>query len=128
MAKVRFNTSPFNSGYILCDELTSPSPLAQYFYVWSGAECAAKPNKGFEFLSWEENLGGNSTQTINISQSASPLESIADFLGIKPEEPEARLNITKFGTFTANFKELPPPLPPEYMATLFAVVALLVHG
>ena len=38
------------------------------------------------------------------------------------DKPEATLNITNFGSFTANFKELPPPIPAEYMATLFAVI------
>jgi hypothetical protein len=46
--------------------------------------------------------------------SPSALNAIADFFNIKSDEPEAKLNITKFGSFTANFKELPPPLPTEY--------------
>ena len=80
------------------------------------------PNKGFEFLSWEENLKNKSTQIINVSRPASILESVKDFFYIKSEEPEAKLNITKFGSFIANFKELPPPLPKEYWATLFGVI------
>lgn len=98
------------------------------FYVWSGAECIAKPNKGFEFLSWEENLKNNSTQVLKVSPSASILDSIADFFYIKLDEAEAKLNITKFGSFTANFKELPPPLPTEYWTTLFTVVVTALVG
>src|SRR5215203_5030758 len=109
VAGIMLNVSPFNSGYIECDRLISPT--AQYFYVWSGSECIAKPNKGFEFLSWEENLKNNSTQVLKVSHSASILDSIADFFYIKLDEPEAKLNITKFGSFTANFKELPSPVP-----------------
>ena len=32
------------------------------------------------------------------------------------------------GSFTANFKALPPPIPPEYVATLFTVVATAFIG
>jgi hypothetical protein len=67
---------------------------------------------------------------LKVSPSASILESIADFFYIKLDEPEAKLNVTKFGSFTANFKGLPPPLPAEYYTSLFTVVVklLLVHG
>lgn len=59
VAGITFEIFPFNSGYIECDGLISP--ISQYFYVWSGAECIAKPNKGFEFVSWEENLKDDSS-------------------------------------------------------------------
>ncbi|MGH9980567.1 MAG: hypothetical protein ACRD6U_03315, partial [Nitrososphaeraceae archaeon] len=58
----------------------------------------------------------------------SSLDSIRDFFNIQSEDPEAKLKITKFGTFTANFKELPPPLPPEYWGTLFGVLVSSVIG
>ena len=45
-----------------------------------------------------------------------------------PDKPESTLNITKFGSFIANFKALPPPIPPEYVATLFTVVATAFVG
>ena len=50
------------------------------------------------------------------------MESFLDVLNLNPEEPEATLKVSTFGSFTANFKELPPPLPPEYWATLFGFV------
>ena len=40
----------------------------------------------------------------------------------KTDEPEAKLKITKFGSFTANFKELPPPLPSEYWIPLYGLI------
>jgi uncharacterized membrane protein len=43
-------------------------------------------------------------------------------------ESESTLDITKFGSFTANFKALPPPIPPEYVATLFTVIASAFIG
>jgi hypothetical protein len=44
------------------------------------------------------------------------------------DKPEAKLNITKFGSFTANFRALPPPIQPEYVATLIGVVATAFIG
>ena len=121
LSGVSFNANPFHGGHIECNDNTVPTN--QYFYVDINTLCKANANKGFEFLSWEENLDNNSTQIIKSSQPASSLDSIMDFFGIpKSEEPEATFTTTKFGTFTANFKELPPAIPPEYLATLFAVV------
>ena len=75
-------------------------------------------------------MKNDSTQIINVSKSASTLESLKEFFNIKFEKPEAKLKVTKFGTFTTNFKELPPPLLPEYVVTLFGgvVTTLIVLG
>ena len=126
------NIKPFNSGYIQCDKDKLIAPIEQQFYVWPGTECTAKPYQGFEFVSWQENLGGNSTQLISSVRPASFLDSIwdsiLDFFHVNQDKPEAILNITKFGTFTANFRTLPAPIPPEYVATLFTVVATAFIG
>jgi hypothetical protein len=99
-------------------------------YVYSGAQCIAKPNEGFEFVSWEENLEGNSTQPIQVSCPAYTWDSfilaVTDFFGDKPDEPEAKLNLTKFGTFTVNFKELPPPVPEEFWLQSYVLVATVI--
>ena len=132
VAGIILEVNPLDSGYIVCDGLTPPSSMEQYIYVWSSAECIAKPNEGFEFVSWEQNLGNNSTQLINVSRSASTLDSfvlgIQDLFGDKPEEPEAKLNVAKFGTFTANFKELPPPVPREFWLQSYVLVGTVIAG
>jgi YVTN family beta-propeller protein len=137
VAGVTFNVNPFNSGYIVCedlstpseDDLADPSPTGQYIYVYSGSQCMAKPNEGFEFVSWEENnLKANSTQLISVSRSASTWDSILDFFGIKSDEPEATIPLTKFGTFTANFKELPPAVPSEYWIPLYGIIISTIVG
>ena len=132
VAGVTFRVNPFNSGYVICNELTTPSPTEQYIYTYSGDECIAKPNEGFGFVSWEENLEGNSTQLIRVSRSASPWDSfvlaISGFFGSKPDEPEATLKITKFGSFTANFKELPPAVPSEYWIPLYGIIISTIVG
>jgi YVTN family beta-propeller protein len=120
VAGITFDVKPFNSGYIDCDG--SIPPLSQYLYVWPDTECIAKYNQGFEFVSWQENLNGNSTRMINVSQTASPLDAVLDFLHMRTDKPEATLKVSTFGSFTANFKELPPPLPAEYWTTLFGFV------
>jgi YVTN family beta-propeller protein len=126
VAGITFQIFPFHGGYIDCNGLIPP--ISQYFYVESGTNCIAKPNKGFEFLSWEENLKNNSTQIINISRPASALESFKDIFNIKSEKPEAKLNILKFGTFNANFKELPTPVPTEYWTGLYTIVISSIIG
>ena len=50
------------------------------------------------------------------------MESIKDFLNFKSDKPGTKLDLTKFGSFTANFRKLPPPIPGEYVATLFGIV------
>ena len=146
VAGVTFQINPFNSGTVVCD---GPSynnktvPMGQVIYVEEpGAQCAAKSNEGFEFVSWEENLGDNSTQLLSIPRPDAIWEShelaIANFpqgdaslimkllQGDKSVEPEAKLNFARFGTFTANFRELPPTIPPEFLfALLLSIVGSL---
>jgi len=95
---------------------------------YSGSGCTAKPYQGFEFVSWQENLGRNATQLVSLLPPPSTWDSIIDFLHMKPDPPESNLNITKFGSFTANFRALPAPIPPEYVATLIGVVATAFVG
>ena len=106
---------------MVCDNATDKgkwnAPLGKEFYIYSGSGCTAKPYPGFGFISWEDNLDKNSTQLLNATTPSSALDPILDFLLINHDKPEARL-FAKFGNFTANFKALPPPIPPEYAATL----------
>jgi hypothetical protein len=125
---VLFQIKPFDSGYVLCNRLTSPSPTEQYIYVFPGSECIANPNKGYEFLNWEENLQDNSTKIIQSSTPASHVDSIADSLGSRSDDPEATLNITKFASYTANFKALPPPIPSEYLIPLYGIIITTIVG
>jgi YVTN family beta-propeller protein len=140
VAGVTFRVNPFNSGYILCEESIAPVPNEQYRYLSSGNKCTATPfNERFEFVSWVENLEGNSTQLINFSRPASLWDShglavanfpqdnaslVTKFLqGNKPVEPEAKLTTTKFGTFTANFREVPPTIPIEFWFAFLTTIA-----
>jgi YVTN family beta-propeller protein len=124
VARVMFHIEPLNSGRIECDSDNDKVivPLSKQFYLYSGSECIAKAAQGFEFLSWQEKLNGDSTIMKQSSATSTFLDLILQSLHLKSDKPEATLKITKFGNFTANFKELPQPIPSEYLATLFAVV------
>ena len=92
----------------------------------SNAKCIAKPNTDYEFASWVEAFDGNSTRTINASTPTdSPLGALLDAFS---NDPAASLTVNRFGNFTAYFKALPPPVPPQYWASLFTVVVTALVG
>ncbi len=121
-AGITFNSHPSNSGGVWCNNKEYPTNI--YLYVANGTKCIARPAKGFEFSSWVENLPRNSTIPLNQSAiSDSPWNSFISIFG-----SSATFDVNRFGTFTANFKALPPAIPPEYVATLFTVVATAFIG
>ena len=90
-------------------------------------KCIAKPSKGFEFSSWREILAGNSSKKISVT-SGSPWNSFLDAFYLKPDDPSAIITINRFGNFPADFSALPPPLPPQYWASLLTVVITALVG
>jgi YVTN family beta-propeller protein len=132
---VTFGINPPNSGYIRCNK--DEIPIHEYQKIEFGTQCTAEPNKGFGFSNWVENFGTNSTKKISTAAKSNfwytPItdwfESFADTLGFKTVSYDsATLSITRYGSFTANFQEVPPPLPPEYWATIFGVVVTSIIG
>ena len=65
-AGVSFDVNPFHAGRIECNDITVPTN--QYLYVDFRTQCTAQANQGFQFSSWIENLGSNSSRTIRASQ------------------------------------------------------------
>jgi YVTN family beta-propeller protein len=127
VARVTYDINPSNAGQIICNGLTSP--LDRYFYVSADTECVAQSNKGFEFSSWVENFGDNSTRTIKATAGDDNiLESLLDFLNIKPDDPAATLDNVQFGNFTANFNKLPSPIPSEYLIPLYGIIITTIVG
>jgi len=126
-AGVTFNIHPANSGGIWCDNKEYPTNT--YLYVISGTKCIARPSKDFEFRSWVENLPHNSTVPLNQSAiSDSPWNSLLSTLGMKPNDASATFDVNRFGTFTANFKPVPPSIPPEYWIPLYGIIVSTVVG
>ena len=127
-AGITFNVSPENSGNIQCNADNNPNadityPTNTYLYVEAGTKCIATPNKDFEFSSWIENLGHNSTITLSSSSiSDSPLNSFLRFLNIKQNDTSATFVVGRYGSFTANFRHSPPAIPAEYWIPLYGVI------
>ena len=124
---IKFDISPENSGHIECDK--KKIPTNQYLRIEFPLRCIAEPNNGFRFNSWIENVGGNSIKTVSASEtSESPITSFFVLFGYNPDYNAASLNIDHHGSFTANFKAIPPPIPKEFVATLFTVLATAFIG
>jgi YVTN family beta-propeller protein len=127
-AGVTFNVYPANSGAIWCNNKEYPTNT--YLYVASGSKCIAKPNKDFEFSSWAENIPGHNS-TIPLNQSAisdSLFYSLLGALGMKPNDTSATFNVNRYGTFTANFKPVPPSVPPQYWSLIITVIVTTIVG
>jgi hypothetical protein len=93
------------------------------------SQCEAQATKGFQFSSWTENLGGNSSTIINPSKVSNvPLSTLLSALGILSKDASANLTVTKFGNFTANFERVPPPIPPEYWIQLYGIIVSSIVG
>ena len=127
LAGVSFDAKPFHGGRIICNGSTVPTN--QYFYIDFRTYCEAQPNSGFQFTTWQEDLGGNSSRTLSVSEvSESPWNRFLTALGLGPKDASANLMMTKFGNFTANFEKLPPPLPDEYLIPLYGIIASSIIG
>ena len=132
-AGVSFDVNPSHAGRVECSvgrgHITVPTN--QHFYVDFRTQCTAQANQGFQFSSWIENLESDSSRTISASQGdwiTNTLDWLMSAFSGERKDTPATLDVTRFGTFTANFEELPPAIPPEYVATLFAVVASAFIG
>ena len=120
MTGVTLNVNPRDSGSVKCNGIEFPT--RQFIYVTHGTNCIAEPTWGYQFTSWTENLGDNSVITLSKSYpSYFLIDTFIKFFNTNEVSP-AHVDISRFGNFTANFSEIPPPIPSEYLATLFAVI------
>ena len=87
--------------------------------------------------SWQENLEANSTKLIKGSYSNEAVtiydyvfsfldyamkfldirEHVLNYLAIRDPQSNTSLAVSKYGCFTANFNELPPPIPMEVLGS-----------
>ena len=102
----------------------------QPFLLGYNTQCIAYPNKGFQFSSWTQSLGHNSTKSTSTSTISydNPLNSFLNLVGQTPNDTAAVLNTSEFGNFTANFKEVSPPIPAEYWIPLYGVIVSTIVG
>jgi hypothetical protein len=76
-------------------------PTNAYVRIMPNVKCNAEANNGFQFASWIENLGRNSTRRINASTTSNPLFTpILYALGISPNDNAVVLG----GSFSAIFE------------------------
>lgn len=76
---VSLEAEPFHAGNIECNDIKVPTN--QFVYVDFGSSCRAEANPGFQFSSWIEDLGNNSTRIISASSpSYSPIGWLTDAL------------------------------------------------
>jgi YVTN family beta-propeller protein len=127
IAGMKFDIKPFGAGRIICNELDTP--VNRFLYVTSGAKCVAKPTTGFEFSSWSQNLPRNTNITVSAAKPSDwlryPLTSLNEAF---TDDPGATLTVNRFGNFTAYFKALPSPLPPEFTASLITTIVAALAG
>jgi hypothetical protein len=98
-------------------------------FVTSGAKCVARPNSGFEFSSWIQNLPRNTSITINASTTSDwfvdPMAALREAF---TDDPAATITVNRFGNFTAYFRALPPPVPAEFTFSLITIVITALVG
>jgi YVTN family beta-propeller protein len=127
VAGMKFDIKPFGAGQVICNGLDTP--IDRFLYVTSGAKCIAKPNTGFEFSSWSQNLPLNTNVTLNTSTPSDwlgyPLTSLREAF---TDDPAATLTVNRFGNFTAYFKALPPPVSTEFTASIITVIVAAFVG
>ena len=117
-----FSISPSNSGHITCDHREISTNT--YVRVTPNAKCNAEVNKGFQFTSWIENLGHNATRRITSPTISNPLfSSFLNALGFSQNDNAALINASNYGSFSAIFEKVPPPIPQEYLIGLYTVAA-----
>jgi YVTN family beta-propeller protein len=125
---VIFSINLPDSGHISCID-GEEIPTNEYRKIKVGDACKAEANNGFIFSSWTQNLGKNSSRTVSASKvSYSPFNFLLGAFGYTPSDDYATLTIPSFGNFTANFKELPPPIPSEYLIPLYGAIISSIVG
>ena len=124
---VSFDAEPFHAGHIECNNVKVPTN--QYFYIDFPSSCTSKTNEGFQFSTWIEDLGNNSTRIINASTTSySPIDWLTDALRMGGNDTTATLTPTKFGKFVARFEAVPPAFPSEYLIPLYGIIVSSVVG
>jgi len=126
MVEGTFNINPSNSGRIRCNGVEIATN--DYVRLDVDTKCEAQAHNGYQFVSWSEQLGHNSSKTITASSiSDSLFSSLLSYLGFKSND-NSTFKASSYGHFIANFRAVPPPIPPEYSLALIGVVLSSVLG
>jgi YVTN family beta-propeller protein len=128
---VEFSMNPSNGGRIECEN--KEFPTNEYRRIGVDSVCKAKANEGFYFTGWIQNLGNNSTRSLTTTPatiSYSSFNQLLSLLGFRSsDDNSATLDMQQYhGNFTANFKEIPPPVPPEFWIPLYGIIVSTIVG
>jgi hypothetical protein len=56
------------------------------------------------------------------------VENLNRITSIPLSDASATLTVNRYGTFTANFKPLPPTIPPEFLVLLVGIILSSLFG
>jgi YVTN family beta-propeller protein len=126
LPRISLNVNPLNAATMKCNNqaVFTNSPIRLPF----DSSCNVEANQGFKFTSWTENIGPNATKAINSSTPASITSSLLETLGFKFDDKASIFSANRPGIYTANFKEIPPPIPKEYLIGLYTIVVTTIVG
>ncbi len=114
-----FAIHPSDAGKIKCDDIEIRT--SKFIRIKYSSQCKAEANTGFIFSSWAEDLGTNSTKTItNMPDSKSIISYITNL--IYPNDTTSTFKLSRSGSFIANFRDAPSPIPKEIWLSLFAIM------
>ena len=121
------NVSPPSAGNIVCN---GESRITNQKYILPfNSFCFVDVNQGFQFTSWTQNFGDNSSRTIKSSTAGNYfVDYIMDIFDLDPKDTFTQLNITNSGNYTANFAKIPPPIPSEYWIPLYGIIVTTIVG
>ncbi|MDR4492404.1 MAG: hypothetical protein R2685_16165 [Candidatus Nitrosocosmicus sp.] len=119
---VTLNSNPSIGGSIKCNGdkiITNQQIRLKYDSL-----CVAENNKGYQFVSWVQNLGENATKSIVSSPiSNSPFDFILNILDNNSTDEGSKFAVNASGIYTANFQALSPPISQDSMIALYTLTA-----
>ncbi len=122
MIPATLNSNPSTGGNIKCSGekiITNQQIRLKY-----NSMCLAENNKGYQFVSWVQNIGDNSTKSIISSPiSNSPFDFILNVLDNNSTDEGSKFIVNSSGSYTANFQALPPPIPQDSLIALYTLTA-----
>jgi YVTN family beta-propeller protein len=116
----KFIVNPPNAGNVVCqgEEISTD----KYIRISFRSDCHAEATDGYQFSSWNENLGGGSSKTLSMSTPSSvfPFGFFEGLFGLNQRDISGTYQIPDFGNYTVNFnQQSSTQIPPEYLFGLY---------
>jgi YVTN family beta-propeller protein len=130
LSNIHSNINPSDAGSIVCNQKEIQNNEYIKFNIGS-LNCHAQANNGFIFTSWSGSLTSNMINTIPKSKiSGSLFDKLLELLYPNNHNDNSHLTLafSQPGNLTANFRQIPPPIPPEYWVGLYGVMVSSIIG